>query len=148
MTPVGFEPTPFRNGALSHRFRPLGQSVVVHMQGVAQSRTWLILWHIEVHARTLSLPVMPKRQLGGLRGRDSFRAAYGFPVCVGCLGCLGPWLMQNWKCCKAVFLGCEQMGTSWNTFAPNPQNAHAGSRTRVTSMGGLYDTATLHALMQ
>ncbi len=23
--------------------------------------------------------------------------------------------------------------------------AHAGSRTRVTSMGGLYDTATLHA---
>ena len=27
MTPVGFEPTPFRNGALSHRLRPLGQSV-------------------------------------------------------------------------------------------------------------------------
>ena len=26
-------------------------------------------------------------------------------------------------------------------------NAHAGSRTRVTSMGGLYDTATLHALV-
>ena len=26
------------------------------------------------------------------------------------------------------------------------KNAHAGSRTRVTSMGGLYDTATLHAL--
>ena len=26
-------------------------------------------------------------------------------------------------------------------------NAHAGSRTRVTSMGGLYDAATLHALM-
>ena len=25
-------------------------------------------------------------------------------------------------------------------------NAHAGSRTRVTSMGGLYDAATLHAL--
>ena len=25
-------------------------------------------------------------------------------------------------------------------------NAHAGSRARVTSMGGLYDTATLHAL--
>ena len=24
-------------------------------------------------------------------------------------------------------------------------NAHAGSRTRVTSMGGLYDAATLHA---
>ena len=28
MTPVGFEPTPFRNGALSHRLRLLGQSVV------------------------------------------------------------------------------------------------------------------------
>ena len=27
MTPVGFEPTPFRNGALSHRLRLLGQSV-------------------------------------------------------------------------------------------------------------------------
>ena len=26
-------------------------------------------------------------------------------------------------------------------------SAHAGSRTRVTSMGGLYDTATLHALL-
>jgi hypothetical protein len=26
---VGFEPTPFRNGALSHRLRPLGQSVLV-----------------------------------------------------------------------------------------------------------------------
>ena len=27
-------------------------------------------------------------------------------------------------------------------------NAHAGSRARVTSMGGLYDAATLRALMQ
>ena len=26
-------------------------------------------------------------------------------------------------------------------------NAHAGSRTRVTSMGGLYDAATLRALV-
>jgi len=26
------------------------------------------------------------------------------------------------------------------------KHAHAGSRTRVTSMGGLYETATLHAL--
>ena len=25
------------------------------------------------------------------------------------------------------------------------RDAHAGSRTRVTSMGGLYDTVTLHA---
>ena len=28
MTPVGFEPTPFRTGALSQRLRPLGQSVL------------------------------------------------------------------------------------------------------------------------
>ena len=28
VTPVGFEPTPFRNGALSHRLRPLGQTVL------------------------------------------------------------------------------------------------------------------------
>ena len=26
-------------------------------------------------------------------------------------------------------------------------NAHAGSRARVTSMGGMYDTATLRALL-
>ena len=29
MTAVGFEPTPLRNGALSHRLRPLGQTVLV-----------------------------------------------------------------------------------------------------------------------
>ena len=28
VTPVGFEPTPFRTGALSQRLRPLGQSVL------------------------------------------------------------------------------------------------------------------------
>ena len=28
MKAVGFEPTPFRNGALSHRLRPLGQTVL------------------------------------------------------------------------------------------------------------------------
>ena len=28
VTAVGFEPTPFQNGALSHRLRPLGQTVV------------------------------------------------------------------------------------------------------------------------
>ena len=27
------------------------------------------------------------------------------------------------------------------------ENAHAGNRTRVTSMGGLYDTPTLRALL-
>ena len=30
---------------------------------------------------------------------------------------------------------------------PLEKHAHAGSRTRVTSMGGLYDAATLHALL-
>ena len=29
VTAVGFEPTPLRNGALSHRLRPLGQTVLV-----------------------------------------------------------------------------------------------------------------------
>ena len=33
--PVGFEPTPFRNGAFSHRLRPLGQSVLDAMSLVA-----------------------------------------------------------------------------------------------------------------
>ena len=36
-----------------------------------------------------------------------------------------------------------QRCTRGEGFAVN--NAHAGSRTRVTSMGGLYDAATLHA---
>ena len=31
MTAVGFEPTPLRNGALSHRLRPLGQTVLLYM---------------------------------------------------------------------------------------------------------------------
>ena len=31
MTAVGFEPTPFRNGALSHRLRPLGQTVLSNL---------------------------------------------------------------------------------------------------------------------
>ena len=37
MTPVGFELTPFRNGALSHRLRPLGQSVLI----CDQILTWM-----------------------------------------------------------------------------------------------------------
>ena len=32
VTAVGFEPTPFRNGALSHRLRPLGQTVLGALQ--------------------------------------------------------------------------------------------------------------------
>ena len=34
VTPVGFESTPFRNGALSQRLRPLGQSVIDAMLSV------------------------------------------------------------------------------------------------------------------
>ncbi len=33
MTAAGFEPTPFRNGALSHRCRPLGQTVLIAGSG-------------------------------------------------------------------------------------------------------------------
>ena len=33
----------------------------------------------------------------------------------------------------------------WEESGRAMRNAHAGSRTRVTSMGGLYDAATLHA---
>ena len=33
MTAVGFEPTPLRNGALSHRLRPLGQTVLLQSDG-------------------------------------------------------------------------------------------------------------------
>ena len=33
MTAVGFEPTPLRNGALSHRLRPLGQTVLSSIGG-------------------------------------------------------------------------------------------------------------------
>ena len=31
MTAVGLEPTPLRNGALSHRLRPLGQTVLIEI---------------------------------------------------------------------------------------------------------------------
>ena len=43
VTPVGFEPTPFRNGALSHRLRPLGQSVSVN-------RMTILTWHTPLQA--------------------------------------------------------------------------------------------------
>ena len=43
--------------------------------------------------------------------------------------------------------GSEKKQKCWRK-APTlkGKDAHAGSRTRVTSMGGLYDAATLHAL--
>jgi hypothetical protein len=50
MTPVGFEPTPFRNGASSQRLRPLGQSVLkirflhtMHLRIVVAS-AWATIW--------------------------------------------------------------------------------------------------------
>jgi hypothetical protein len=50
MTPVLFEPTPFRNGALSHRLRPLGHSVfkircihILHLR-VVVARAWATIW--------------------------------------------------------------------------------------------------------
>ena len=42
-------------------------------------------------------------------------------------------------CASAGCAACQRHGVG--------KDAHAGSRTRVTSMGGLYDTATLHALV-
>jgi hypothetical protein len=37
MTAVGFEPTPLRNGASSHRLRPLGKTVLTVSNGWAAS---------------------------------------------------------------------------------------------------------------
>ena len=43
----------------------------------------------------------------------------------------------------------RRFSSSWQIarfeLQPGPQSAHAERGTRVTSMGGLYDTATLHA---
>ena len=46
------------------------------------------------------------------------------------------------------WLSCEapQLFHESSAHSILPTNAHAGSRTRVTSMGGLYDTTTLRAL--
>jgi hypothetical protein len=50
MTAVGFEPTPLRNGALSHRLRPLGQTVLTISNGWQPHRmnVWCIYWAILV----------------------------------------------------------------------------------------------------
>jgi hypothetical protein len=50
MTPVGFEPAPFRNGALRHRIRLLGQSVskirAIHtlQSRVVVTSAWATIW--------------------------------------------------------------------------------------------------------
>ena len=54
------------------------------------------------------------------------------------------------RTCLALLFHCG--GFDKPTFLPrrpeeNNKYAHAGSRTRVTSMGGLYDAVTLHALV-
>ena len=38
LTPVGFEPTPLRTGALSQRLRPLGQSVLIDVHFLFEKR--------------------------------------------------------------------------------------------------------------
>ena len=48
---------------------------------------------------------------------------------------------------KAMFPAGMEACKSLLVLREVPANAHAGSRTRVTSMGGLYDAATLRALV-
>ena len=57
MTAVGFEPTPLRNGALSHRLRPLGQTVLAD---------WLIQFFIAVGQKNDLDPAQNKMTLAGL----------------------------------------------------------------------------------
>jgi hypothetical protein len=51
-------------------------------------------------------------------------------------------------CNSFVFLyrGRDNIYQIYQGLANHETYAHAGSRTRVTSMGGLYDAVTLHAL--
>ena len=49
-------------------------------------------------------------------------------------------------CCQLLIF-CAYAGGAACQKHRVGKDAHAGSRTRVTSMGGLYDTATLHALV-
>ena len=67
-----------------------------------------------------------------LRSRQPFSSGVRF------LPCAGPALhMVTWQpCCPGSSVLLEVYSLA----------AHAGSRTRVTSMGGLYDAATLRAL--
>ena len=52
VTPVGIEPTPLRNGALSHRLRPLGQTVLnVHLMHVSKrgNTSGRLQWGVRVY---------------------------------------------------------------------------------------------------
>ena len=63
VTAVGFEPTPFRNGALSHRLRPLGQTVLSKdcKQG---------LWYFELPPLP-TVKASPVSTTGMAQGRDT-----------------------------------------------------------------------------
>ena len=58
--------------------------------------------------------------------------------------------MGSMACCDSCLTAAVTRGIKTNMTLQEQQAhgkyAHAGSRTRVTSMGGLYDAATLHAL--
>ena len=65
----------------------------------------------------------------------------------------------SWRRRSESAAGCDSWSTAVVTrgaetnLTPRKQQAHgkyahAGSRTRVTSMGGLYDAAALHALLE
>ena len=46
MTAVGFEPTPFRNGALSNRLRPLGQTVLEGLKALGEDVGGPDMWRL------------------------------------------------------------------------------------------------------
>jgi hypothetical protein len=52
------------------------------------------------------------------------------------------WVSPSCNIQRLCIIKCFQFASSFQ----NDKYAHAGIRTRVTSMGGLYDTATLRAL--
>ena len=78
MTAMGFEPTPLRNGALSHRLRPLGQTVLNGIQFVsAQCRGTAT--HVATESRDAETALASARQDGddapGRRARTSPRTS-------------------------------------------------------------------------
>ena len=56
------------------------------------------------------------------------------------------WSCSSFQSPRAVKLMMRVAET--HTQVALPRNAHTGSRTQVTSMGGLYDAATLRALLE
>ena len=105
MTPVGFEPTPFRNGALSHRLRPLGQSVLAMRpspmlfrgrQSSQQAHGGL------PHSMPLSLPLrLPFRLLLPCHAAEVQTAA-AFPLSRKRRQICCRWSWRHWRCAKDV----------------------------------------------